>query len=215
MRAPASRVSAASTLLRWRDGREAGNPCSIAQIGRRRGSWRSCRVDVASLCRECAESVTGNLHDTTTPAPGPRPVVLPMLFMVRRQASPFEPGLSCCAGFRRGCDGARPPARRPPARLPPAQRRVPSRSPTRGRAESDSQQTGQDPAGAPKPPRAARDLGRAVRSRLTVFGPEAIRLERPPSRRSSLHPWIDEDVVNLTCAGQRREAECNLGVAAT
>ena len=32
--------------------------------------------------RLCGESVTGNLRNTTTPAPGPSPVVLPMLFMV-------------------------------------------------------------------------------------------------------------------------------------
>jgi hypothetical protein len=53
--------------------------------GRRRGAGaRGRRAQLpkrASLCQDCVESVTGNLHDTTTPAPGPSPVVLRMLFM--------------------------------------------------------------------------------------------------------------------------------------
>ncbi len=36
---------------------------------------------VASLCRERAESVTGMLHNTTTLAPAPSPVVSSKLFM--------------------------------------------------------------------------------------------------------------------------------------
>ena len=52
--------------------------------------------------RLCGESVTGNLHSASTPAPGPSPVVLPMLFMVNATGLAIWRGIVVLCRFLAG-----------------------------------------------------------------------------------------------------------------
>ena len=56
----------------------------------------------------CGESVTGNLHNASTPAPGPSPVVLPMLFMVNAAGLAIRRGSVVLCRFWNGCDRPAP-----------------------------------------------------------------------------------------------------------
>ena len=82
--------------------------------GSRGGGW--VRALAESGGRLCGESVTGNLHGTTTPAPCPSPVVLTMLFMVNAAGLAVRAGIVVLCRFLSGCDGA-PPAPLPQRRL--------------------------------------------------------------------------------------------------
>jgi hypothetical protein len=52
--------------------------------------------------RLCAESVTGHLHKTTTPAPGPSRVVLRMLFMHSSTGPAIRAGIVVLCRFLAG-----------------------------------------------------------------------------------------------------------------
>jgi hypothetical protein len=106
-------------------------------VGEGFGGRRSPRFDPLLHSPRCAGSVTGNLQDTTTPAPDPSPVVLRMLFMHSSTGLAIQAEIVVLCRFWKG-DGARSPA------LP--QRRVNRVAANRGRGHVDGPQSTRSPA---------------------------------------------------------------------